>query len=316
MYRKNITGQKLVVYAFDSTTNAPKTGDAANLTAYISQDDGSLTALGDTSATEISSTNAKGYYSFDLTQAETNAVKLFFSAKSSTANVVVRSEPATFWTAPVFFERLPISSGGLVTVDAGSIELQPASTYINNAICAEYGDVASSTSTTVTFTPNKGTTTPASLVGCTVTIANDGGEGSLNQPRLVIGAVDDSGNIALTVERAWDFNPTSSNPARVYCWNWSKPATTAVGFPPTDSLTADALASDAVTEIAAAVWAYTCETGVTMLQALRGIAAVLLGKVTGAGGASETFKAAGNDGTDRVVTNGDEDGNRDPDLTL
>jgi hypothetical protein len=48
----------------------------------------------------MDATNAKGYYLFDLTQAETNANTLLFSAKSSTSNVVVIAVPATVFTNP------------------------------------------------------------------------------------------------------------------------------------------------------------------------------------------------------------------------
>lgn len=86
---KNVASQKVQLFVFDTTTGAPKTGDAANLTAYVSKDHGSVTVLGDTSATEMDATNAKGVYLFDLTQAETNANELTFTGKSSTANVAV-----------------------------------------------------------------------------------------------------------------------------------------------------------------------------------------------------------------------------------
>jgi hypothetical protein len=86
---KNVSGQKVTLFAFDTTTGAPVTGDAANLTFYVTKDDGSVTALTDTSAAELSSTNAKGWYTCDLTAAETNATKLLFSGKSSTADIEV-----------------------------------------------------------------------------------------------------------------------------------------------------------------------------------------------------------------------------------
>lgn len=114
--QKNVASQKLIVYAFDSTTNLPKTGDAANLTAYVSKDYGAVTVLGDTSATEMDSTNAKGYYLFDLTQAETNADTLLFSCKSSTANIVVIGVPATVFTTPPNFSLQSIDSNGRVDV--------------------------------------------------------------------------------------------------------------------------------------------------------------------------------------------------------
>lgn len=113
---KNTGSQKLTVFAFDAATNLPKTGDAANLTAYCSIDDGTLTALTDTSATEVDSTNGKGYYTFDLTQAETNGNKLLFTCKSSTSNVVVVCTPAVVYTRPPNFSSLSIDADGRVDV--------------------------------------------------------------------------------------------------------------------------------------------------------------------------------------------------------
>lgn len=78
---KNVASQTLDFVAIDGTTGLPKTGDAANITMYVSIDDGTLTALTDTSATEISSTNAPGKYRVDVSQAETNGNKLTFSGK-------------------------------------------------------------------------------------------------------------------------------------------------------------------------------------------------------------------------------------------
>lgn len=98
---RNVAGQKVTLFAFDSTTNLPKTGDAANLTAYVSKDDGAVTVLGDTSATELDSTNAKGCYTFDLTQGESNADKALFTGKSSTANITV--VPLLLYTLPPSF---------------------------------------------------------------------------------------------------------------------------------------------------------------------------------------------------------------------
>ena len=114
---KNVASQKLIVFAFDSTTNLPKTGDAANITAYVGKDFGSATVLGDTSASEIDSTNAKGYYLFDLTQTETNANVLHFTAKSSTSNIVVIGVPAVVYTVPANFTATSIDSSGNVAAN-------------------------------------------------------------------------------------------------------------------------------------------------------------------------------------------------------
>lgn len=97
---RNVASQKLTVLAWDSATGRPKTGDSANITAYIQKDDGTVTVLADSSATEQDATNAKGQYIFDLAQAETNAIKLTFSAKSSTSGVDVYALPAVEYTKP------------------------------------------------------------------------------------------------------------------------------------------------------------------------------------------------------------------------
>jgi hypothetical protein len=143
--QKNASGQKLKVFAFDATSGLPKTGDAANITAYVSKDYGTVTVLTDTSATEQDSTNAKGYYLFDLAQAETNGDRLDFSAKSSTTNVVVVGVPATEYTAPILtgdaFARIGAAGAGLTAVgDARLANLDAAvssrSTYAGGAVAS------------------------------------------------------------------------------------------------------------------------------------------------------------------------------------
>jgi hypothetical protein len=121
--QKNVASQKLIVFAFDATTNLPKTGDAGNITAYVDKDFGGVTVLGDTSATEMDSTNAKGYYQFDLTQAETNADILFFSAKSVTGSIVVIAVPATVFTTAPNFNKTVIDGAGLS--DANMVKMGP-----------------------------------------------------------------------------------------------------------------------------------------------------------------------------------------------
>src|ERR1035437_1592951 len=117
--QKNIGSQKLIVFAFDSTTNLPKTGDAANITAYESLDWGAVTVLGDTSATEMDATNAKGYYLFDLTQAETNGNTIAFSAKTTTANIVVIGAPAVLQTVTTPLTAAQIATGAWQDTTAG-----------------------------------------------------------------------------------------------------------------------------------------------------------------------------------------------------
>lgn len=113
---KNTASQNVYVFAFDATTNVPKTGDAANITAYVAKDYGSVTVLADTSAAEQDATNAPGYYLFAIAQTETNADVLMVSAKSSTSNIKVIGAPAVIYTRPPNAGALSIDSNGRVDV--------------------------------------------------------------------------------------------------------------------------------------------------------------------------------------------------------
>lgn len=117
---KNVAA-KFIVFAFDATTNVPKTGDAANITAYVSKDYGTVTVLGDTSATEMDATNAPGYYLFDAAQAETNADVLLVSGKSATANIKVIGAPAAIFTRPTTGWLAPTTAGRTLVVDANGL---------------------------------------------------------------------------------------------------------------------------------------------------------------------------------------------------
>lgn len=91
---KNTSGQKWRVFAWNRSTNAPVTGDAANITAKVSIDYGAATALADTHPTEVED----GYYLFDLATAETNGHCLAIYPESSTASVQVVGVPGTVYT--------------------------------------------------------------------------------------------------------------------------------------------------------------------------------------------------------------------------
>lgn len=118
---KNVA-TKIALFAFDTTTGAAKTGDAANITAYVSKDFGSVTQLTDTSATEMDATNAKGWYLFDVTQTEADADFLLFTGKSATANVSIVGRPID--TTPNRFTSLVIDAAGLA--DANMVKAGPS----------------------------------------------------------------------------------------------------------------------------------------------------------------------------------------------
>lgn len=129
MFLRNVAGT-IELFAFDATTGLPKDGDGANLTAYVNIDNGGINALADTSASELSSTNAKGWYVFSYTQGESNGEKLHFTGKSSTANIVVVGRvvltmPTTGVLSPATLGRtLVVDAAGLA--DANAVKLGPS----------------------------------------------------------------------------------------------------------------------------------------------------------------------------------------------
>jgi hypothetical protein len=114
---KNVASQSIALFAFDSTTGAPKTGDSANMLFYVTKDWGTVTAIAAASGvpTEMDATKA---------QAETNADALLFSGKSSTANVVVAGQLIS--TDPASYSTLVIDGSGRVDVSKVSGTSQTA----------------------------------------------------------------------------------------------------------------------------------------------------------------------------------------------
>lgn len=93
--QKNVAG-KWIVFAFDSTTGLPKTGDAANITANLRLDGGAANPIDDTNPAELEG----GQYIFDLTAAETNADLISICPSSVTPNIQVIGVPGAVWTEP------------------------------------------------------------------------------------------------------------------------------------------------------------------------------------------------------------------------
>lgn len=177
---KNTASQKITFLVIDTATNLPKTGDSANLTAYVSIDDGSVTALTDTSATELDATNAPGLYTFDCTQAETNGDKLVFSGKSSTSGV--RVVPALIYTLPANFTSLSISTGsaqigvnvvqsnGFAVMGTGTVTTGATTTSIPTSACSPSGAATAANKFIGRVILFSNTTTTAGLRGVACTI--------------------------------------------------------------------------------------------------------------------------------------------------
>lgn len=188
---KNTASQKIQLFAFDATTGVAKTGDAANITAYVSIDYGAVTVLGDTTATEMDATNAPGWYMFDLTQAETNGNDLLFTAKSSTANIKIVGRPVC--TVPASFQaqvaqtgdnyaRLGAPAGASVSADIAAIKaVLPSALGANGNIKADVRDFNGTAGTFASGRPEVNTTHAAGTAW---------GSGAITAATFAAGAID------------------------------------------------------------------------------------------------------------------------------
>jgi hypothetical protein len=107
---KNSPGQRIAFYVHNVAGNAPKTGDTANLTAYVSRDGAAPVPLADTTPLELDATLAPGIYVFDLSATETAGDILVFSAVSVTPSVQI--DPLIVFTTPANFSLLSIDGNG------------------------------------------------------------------------------------------------------------------------------------------------------------------------------------------------------------
>src|SRR4051794_32664675 len=115
MLFKNAASQGVYLFAYDSTNNIPKTGDAGNIAGSISKDGGAPAPAAMAHPTEIGG----GVYWQPLTQAETNANAVGLYWSSTTAGVQV--DPLIALTSagaiPMAASAAP---GGLLTVGSGA----------------------------------------------------------------------------------------------------------------------------------------------------------------------------------------------------
>ena len=85
-YTKN-TAADVFVFALDTATGLPKTGDAANITARVTIDGGTSAASNDTNPVEVDATNHPGWYEFNATAGEMNGDIIIWTVSSSTSNI-------------------------------------------------------------------------------------------------------------------------------------------------------------------------------------------------------------------------------------
>jgi len=156
---KNVASQSICMFAFTTTTGVPKTGDAANITPYITKDFGAVTALTDTSATEMDATNAPGWYKFDVTQTESNADAILFTAKSATANISVVGQ--FVYTTPASFTAFVTPTGAAVNATqlAGQTITASGGVTFPAATLASTTNITAATGVTLTATTGLGNQT-------------------------------------------------------------------------------------------------------------------------------------------------------------
>jgi len=299
--QRNVASQKWRCFAFDISTNAPKTGDAANITAKISKDFGVATATNDVNPTELE----LGFYEFDLTQAETNADDLLLICDSSTASISVLGCPTRIATTPAgwsddviqtgdSFARIGAAGASLTNIgDTRMANLDAAvTTRLAPTVSGRTLDVSTTGEAGVDWANVGSPTTTLNLSGTTVKTATDVETDTADiQGRLPAALV--SGRIDASAGAV------------------AAGAITAAAIA-TDAIDADALAADAVTEIATGMLdlAAGVETGLTLRQAMRLIAAASAGKLSGAATTTITIRNAVADSKDRITATVSADGNR------
>jgi hypothetical protein len=284
---KNTASQKIQLFAFTVATGAAKTGDAANITAYVSKDYGAVTVLGDTSATEMDATNAPGWYMFDLTQAETNADTLLFTAKSATSGVAVVGRPvATSGPAQTgdSYARLGAPAGASVAADVAAVKAVLPAALVSGRIDASVGAMAANVLTATAIATDAITD---AKVAADVTIASvTGAVGSVSGAvGSVTGAVG-SVTAAVTLTAAYDAAKTAAQAG--------------------DAM---ALTSGERTTLAGVIFASVVEGTTTFVQVVRGFAAALLGKASGMDSSTAVFRDLG-DTKNRISATTDASGNR------
>ena len=289
-----IRGQSYVVdfVEWDLANNAPKTGDAANITVRISKDGGALTAATN-NPVEVDATNAPGLYRITLTASEMDANTVEVVPKSTTANTYCQvvtiltergrvdttvSSRATAGDVWGYSSRTLTSFGTLVNDVASAVwaytsrTLTGFGTLVNDVASAVWGY---SSRTLTSF----GTLVADIWGHSTRTLTSFG---------TLVSDIWSHSSRTLT-----SFSTLVSDVASAV-WSHSTRTLTSLGT----------LANDT----AVAVWSYTIEASQSAVAWLRLVGAALFGKRTVSG--STYTHRDWNDTKDRIAGSVDNDGNR------
>lgn len=162
---KNTASQKVSIYAYDTSAEGSKTGDAANITCKLSIDGAAAVSLSDTNPVEIDATNLPGVYIFDLATTETNGNLLNFYFVSSTANISIEPFAAETITAAQAGDSMDVLSiSGDVDSANNSRDMYNGTGYTDgtapasrNLVSSIGGSTGSSTRLATSFTLVVGT---------------------------------------------------------------------------------------------------------------------------------------------------------------
>lgn len=285
---------------------------------YISKN-GGASALTAASLTEVDSTNMPGLYYIELSAAEVNTVgPLFLSFKTaavaqwSDTVQVVSYDPYDAVSLGLSAVNSAVVSMGASVVTAAALAAD-ATTEIAGGVWDEatsahtadgsYGvalkplrvnSVASSGAFSITLDGSASSTTDL-YKNCIVAIISGGAAGQARRITAYNGSSKEA-----TVDTDWATPPIGGDGFAILP---SAPTALLTG-----SVDANALATDAVTEIVNAVWAKALETGFTADRILRIVASAVAGKVSGGPG-SPVFRNL-QDNADVITGTADANGNR------
>lgn len=306
-----------------NSDGTPRTGDASNIVVRLKRDSGSLSVAAN-APTEVSSSQAPGLYEILLTATEMNATSVLVVPQSTTTGV--RCQSFTIITTDIVSSDsspLVVDSNNRARslVHAYATGLSPGAQVLYNPnyklATDESGGVFISTpvmvdmSQSVPSNPGANTTGDAlrrAIANLDALISSRLASSAYTPPdNSSIASVKTktdqmsftSGNIhARTVVNAdkTGYELTSTERGNIASSVWSAGSRTLTSF------------GTLVTDIAAAVFSYTIESGHNFLQWMRYAGAVLFGKAVRSG--TTYIYHAPNDTTGRITGTVDDNGNR------
>ncbi len=297
--------------AWDTTNNVGKTGDNANFTLRWVKDGTSSAPTN--SSSEVDATNCPGVYKITITTTEAACDVGTICGKSSTSGVVIIPTTVTFVQTP---NAAPGASGGLPTVDSSNAVKLQSGTGANQISLASgavtVGTNNDKTGYTASTVSDK---TGYSISGTKqtldalndITAAAVWGVGTKEITGGTVGSVtNDVGITQAGADKVWG---TTARALTDKAGFGLADGTITAAVIAQDAIDADAIKTDAVTEIVDAIFAKVIENSLTFLQLVRRLIGFAYGKSSGGGTSSLKFRDL-TDTYDRITATVDANGNR------